>query len=200
MLGLETLFCWVPWLVRWVLSWCPKRVRLGVHEKAVKIRGKQVIPLEPGTSWFNARWSMVKRVVVSRRVIDLDDQCLTTKDGRDVRVGGVVVYRVVNPETFLVDNEDAEHGVMTEAARVLRDFVRDHTFEEIQNHAPNGRNDDRLTRSGQALLGAAFGVRVEVLGFTNFVATKVRSLHHSGYVFGSSTGTDATATVLSGEN
>lgn len=49
MLGLETLFCWVPWIIKWTLSWLPKRGRIGTHERGVKIRGDETFELSPGT-------------------------------------------------------------------------------------------------------------------------------------------------------
>jgi len=180
--SIDYLFCWIPWFIRWVLSWLPKRVRLGVHEKGVKIRGHRVFELGPGTAWFNARWSEIFVENVKRKTLALPDQPLTTKDGKTIRVAGVLIYYVTNIKTWLVENETAEEAVQVKATRVLCDFVRSRDLTEIHTYLPDRRADSILTKTAQSELGQKFGVRIEELGFNGFAESEVKDLCHSGSI------------------
>lgn len=179
MLGLETLFCWVPWLLRWVLSWFPTRLRLGAHEEGVKIRGAEVFALGPGTVWYFGRWSEVFVDNVKRKVKWLPDKPLTTRDGKRVRVGGVIIYYITNIKTWLVENELPDEGLQADATRVLRNFITSKDFSEIQEYLPGRRTDDELTRMAQDELGQAFGVRIQLLSFDTFAEAEVKDIYIS---------------------
>lgn len=186
MLGLENLFCWVPWIIRWCLSWLVTRGRIQTHERGVKICGNKIRELEPGTYWYFHRWSECFIDNIKRKVIELDDQLLTTKDGKRVRVGGVLIYHITNIVTWLVENEHAEEGLVVDAARVLRDLVVASTFADLQEPTARLRKDDEMTKRAQADLGSDFGVRIRHLGLTIFAESDALALHHSGITIGSS--------------
>ena len=97
-----------------------------------------------------------------------------------MRAGGVLVYHITNCVTWLVDNEDPEHGVQADAARVLREWVKAKTFDEVQKFKPEKRGEDGLTRLAQAELGTDFGVRVRLLALASFAESNATDLHHSG--------------------
>lgn len=180
MLGLENLFCWVPWLITWCLSWLITRGRLYVHEGGVKITGGKIKILKHGTFWFFHRWSECYIDNIKRKVIDLPKQVLTTKDGKRVRVGGVFVYHIRDIAKWIVENEDPASGVLIEAERVVREWVRHHDFDEVQEYNPKKREEDDLTKLAQDELGADFGVWVRDLGFKDFALTDAKDLYHSG--------------------
>lgn len=184
MLGLENLFSWIPLLVTWCVSWLPTRERMPAHGRGVLISGPKVTAIEPGTYWYWPRWAEALTDNVKRKVQDLPKQTLTTNDGKRVRLGGVLVYHITNIETWLVENENAEHGVQVDAKRVLRDFVRTHSFEEIQDYKPTTRGADDLTRDAQAELGSDFGIRIRSLGLAEFCETDATDLYHSGALNG----------------
>lgn len=180
MLGLENLFCWVPWLIKWLLSWLPRRGRLYVHEGGAKITGAKVQVLKHGTFWYFPRWSECYVDNIKRKVVELSKQVLTTKDGKRVRVGGVLVYHIKNVETWIVENENPEQGVTVEAERVIREWVKQHDFEAVQEYDPKKREEDDLTRLAQDRFGSDFGVWVRDLGFKDFAETDAKDLYHSG--------------------
>lgn len=184
MLGLEPLFSWFGDLIDWCVSWFPTRGRCPGHELGIKVTGRKVTEIKPGTYWYLGRWSEVFTDNVMRKVREPEDQVLTTRDTRRVRVGGVLIYHITNITQWLYKNEDPDDGVLVEAARVLKKFVQSHEFEEVRAHEPTGRNDDELTRTAQAELGTSFGIRVERLSFTNFAETEARELHHTGQLGG----------------
>lgn len=197
MFGLETLFCWVPWLITWVVSWMPTRGRLYVYEGGVKITGGKVKVLKHGTYWFFQRWSEVFADNIKRKVVELTKQVLTTRDGKRVRVGGVLIYHIKNIETWLVENENPEQSVTVEAERVLREWVRNHDFQEVQEYDPKKREEDDLTRLAQDRFGSDLGVWVRDLGFKDFAETEPRDLYHSGELL---TGDAAVITAVTEEH
>ena len=91
------------------------------------------------------------------------------------RVGISFAFTITNIKTWLIDNEEAENGVLVDVQRVVLKFVRTHTFAEIQEH-----DEEALTKLAQKELGRYFGVQVKQLGITTFVETVCRDLNHSG--------------------
>ena len=192
-MGLEPLFSWIPALLLWLLSWLPHAARMPVHEGGVKISGKKVKALGPGWYWWVPRFTEVYVDNVKRKSVDLPEQLLTTKDDQRVRAGGVFVYHITNVERWLVDNEGPEDGIQTQAARVLREWVKARTFDDVQAFQPKKRGDDELTRLAQNELGTDFGVRIEQLGLASFAVTDATDLHHSGL-------TDPTVAAVSSDD
>lgn len=186
-MGFEPLFSWIPELLVWLVSWLPHGARLPVHEGAVKISGTRVREVKHGgffQSWYFwvPRFTEVFTDNIKRKVVELPEQLLTTGDGKRVRAGGIMAYHISNVVTWLVENEDPEHGVQAEAARVLREWVKDRTFAEVQAFKPEKRGEDDLTRMAQADLGTDFGVRIRQLGLASFAESAATDLHHSGLV------------------
>lgn len=180
MFGLETLFCWVPWSVRWALSWLPRRGRLHVFQAGVRVSGSAVSRLAPGTYWWFPRWSEIYTDNVVRKVKAIPTETLTTMDGVVVRVGGVMAFSITDIEKWLLDNESSDECVLVDAARILRAVVAEKKFEDLQSPPARKRREDDVTRAGQEGLGSKFGIRVEYLGFTTFCRTVAQDITHSG--------------------
>jgi len=174
--GLETLFHLVYELVHWIVSWLiPQYGVIEAQEMGVKVTGARVKELPPGGYWQHRQRTTVYKANVKRAVREPSDVIATTKDGMAVRVGISFAFTINNIKTWLIDNEDAEDGVLVDVQRVVLKFVRQHTFEEIQNH-----DEDQFTKLAQKELGRYFGVQVKQLGITTFVETECRDLNHSG--------------------
>ncbi len=177
---LEPLFGWVPELLAWAISWLPHGRRLPVHEGGVKISGARVREIKPGWYLWLPRFTEVFTDNVKRKVIELPEQLLTTGDGKRVRAGGIMEYHITNVVSWLVENEEPESAVKAAAARVLREWVKVRTFDEVQTFKPEKRGEDNLTRLAQAELGTDFGVRIRQLGLASFAESEATDLHHSG--------------------
>jgi hypothetical protein len=179
-IGLETLFHLVYEFVHWVKSWCvPDYEMIEAHEMAVKVTGAKITVLEPGGTWVHSARTTIYKDNIRRKVREPSDVVATTKDGVTVRVGISFAFVISNIETWLTANEDAEQGLLVDVQRVVLKFVRQHTFEQIQN-----LDEDSLSKLAQKELGRYFGVRVKGLGITTFAKTELRDLNHSGYVPG----------------
>lgn len=185
-IGLETLFHLVYELVHWIVSWCvPEYGVIEAQEMGVKVTGVRVKELKPGGYWQHRQRTTVYKANVKRVVREPADVNATTKGedaetaGVPVRVGISLAFVITNIKTWLIDNEDAEQGLLIDAQRVALKFVRTHTFDEIQDH-----DEDEFTKLAQKELGRYFGVQIRQLGITTFVETECKDLNHSGTLVG----------------
>lgn len=187
-LGLGELFSWVPQLLNWLMGWVPRMGRIHAYEAGAKISGPRVRELRNTDRLFGIgprgvflwvpHFSEIFKDNVVRKVVELPEQLLTTKDAKRVRVGGILVYRIEDVATWLSENEDPEHGVQVEAARVLREWVVGMTFAQVQAHSAGP--DDSLTARAQGALDEEFGVVVMQVALASFAETDARDMHHSG--------------------
>lgn len=184
--GLETLFHLVYELVHWIISWIvPDYGMIEAQEEGVKVTGARVTVLKPGGYWMHSARTTVYKANVKRVVREPADVNATTR-GEDVQTAGVPVrvgislaFTINNIKTWLIDNEDAEQGLLIDAQRVVLKYIRTHTFDQIQDH-----DEEELTRLAQKELGRYFGVQVKQLGITTFVETECKDLNHSGALAG----------------
>ena len=179
-MGLENLFCWVPWLIKWLVGWVPHFGRLHLFERGVKVSGARFKLLRPGWYFWLPHFSNIYVDNVVRKVVELPEQLLTTQDGIRVRVGGLLVYTIEKIEVWLLENDDPDHGLLNEAARVLRDWVRGQTFDAIQTSGAS--EQDELTMAATDAMELTFGVDVRMLSLTSFAKTSAHDMHHSGRV------------------
>jgi len=165
LIGLLTKPIW------WVLNWCPHVNILHVYDAGVRVRGENVVVLSPGWYWWIPNVHDILSDNVVRKARALDKQTLTTKDGEVVRVGAVLVFRVVDVVKWLVENEDPDNSLLTDAERCVRAYVEMNDYEEIVG------GGKELTEIAQEALGAAFGVQIERLAMSDFATT--RAFDHS---------------------
>jgi len=187
---MASVFSWIPQLLEWLLGWVPHMGRIQTYEAGVKMSGPRVRELRNtdrllgigprGVFLWVPHFSELFRDNVVRKVVELPEQLLTTADGERVRAGGVLVYHITNVVTWLAENEDPEHGLLVDASRVMREWVRSMTFAQVQAFRPAKRGEDDLTKLAQAEMGADFGVRIRLLALASFARTDARDLHHSG--------------------
>jgi len=179
-MGLENLFCWVPWLIKWLVGWVPHFGRLHLFEAGVKVSGARFRVLKPGFYLWLPHFTNIYIENVVRKVIELPEQLLTTADGVRVRAGGLLVFTIEKVEVWMLENDDADHGLFNEAARILRDWVRSRDFEDVQEM--DDSDQDELTMRAADAVELDFGVDVRMLGLTSFAKTGAYDLHHSGNV------------------
>lgn len=183
-IGLETLFHLVYEFFHWAISWVfPQMVHVRSDQRGVLVNGRKSRVVPPGHVWFWRNWSTLFVETIARRAPEMGDQPLTTQDDSTVRVGGVLVYTIEDVQKWILENEDPEHGLLVEASRVIRDYVVEHSFEEVQGLAARDEDDDEddeLTAEARLQLEGAFGVRVHRLGLTAFAEARVMDLNHCG--------------------
>lgn len=181
--GVEQVFHLVYEVFHWAVDWCSFNYgRIHPHEGGVKVAGDNPpVELKPGHYWYHDRLHKVYVDNVKRKVRDLPVLTITTKDGFSARIQGVIIFHITNIVTWLIENEEPDDALLTDATRVFTSWARTQTFDELCAWNPDRRKEDDLTRLAQAEMGQDFGVRVRHLGIINGpVETTARDLHVSG--------------------
>lgn len=167
---------WLNEAMVWLASWVPRLLIVLHTERGIRYRcGSEVSVLEPGVHVY---WPIVTRVQVvnvMRQVLNLSMQTLTTSDERTIIASGVLVYRIVDVEKYLVANHDADAGIDEVTCAAIRQVLLAMDMDLIQDASVGGAMDDKLRRQARKAL-APFGVRVESCRLTDCAEARVLSL------------------------
>ena len=161
--------------VRWLMDWIPHCDRLHITDAGVRIKGRKVKPLRHGFYWWIPNCTEILTVNIMRKARSLVDQTLTTADGKTVRGGAVIDFTIHNARTWLVENEDAEDCLLTEAGRVVCNWVRASEFKALVED-----DSDDLTKLARAQLVRPFGIKLRRLGIDTIAQTTAKDFAHSG--------------------
>ena len=142
------------------------RLRFG---KFVEILGKGLhykIPFVDEIMAHSILWS----------TMSLSSQSLTTKDKRCVVVKGVIKYRIVNVEVFLLEVWDAIDALSDMTQGIIFDVVKDMTLEELQSSNLKPIITKRVRTEAKR-----WGIEVETVTLSDFAEiTSIRLLNDSG--------------------
>lgn len=152
-------FEWIGDLVRWLSTFVP---RLGIckcTQGGVKFRrGKDVKAIRPGLYLWWPLITEIDVIPVTRQVVDLAPQSLTTKDGKSLMVSLVIVYEIDDVVRALTTC-DAIMDTISEIGGVsIIETVAGKTFEEICQTVADGFKTE-MTRKCRSTL-RDFGVKV----------------------------------------
>jgi len=101
--------------------------------KGVRLRfGKFLDILDPGFHWKISFFDEVLPQTVVWTTFSMPSQSLTSKDGKDVVVKGVIKYRVVDIQIFALEVWDAIDAISDMTQGIIFDIVKDKTWEELQ--------------------------------------------------------------------
>lgn len=146
--------------------------------RAVKFVRGRTVEVGPGLHLYWPITTAFTTYPVVRQVLDVPAQTLTTKDGRTVVAGGLVVFSIDDLTVFLVENYEAEDSVSELAQAGIRKAIVSKTFEEVQG----GRADldNKLTTEAQKVL-KTLGVTVEFMRLTDFAEAHAFVLIGDGF-------------------
>jgi regulator of protease activity HflC (stomatin/prohibitin superfamily) len=103
------------------------------YEFGVKLRfGKFKERVDCGLVW---KIPFVDNVILTHNTIttlNLQSQSLTTKDGKDVVISGIVKYKVSNPKTFLLEVNDAVDAINDITQGKIKEIVIDKNWDEVR--------------------------------------------------------------------
>lgn len=166
-------FGWIGELAHWLAEWMPHLLHVPKGQRAIKFIRGRTEEKGPGLHWYWPVTTTPSAYPVVRQVLSLPTQTLTTKDGRTVIAGAVVVYSIANLTAFMVENYDAEDSVGELSEAGVRKAVTERTFKQLQDAQADV--DSRLSARTQRLL-APLGVEVEYVRLTDFAPSSVVSL------------------------
>jgi len=102
-------------------------------DSGVRLRlGKFKEVVSPGLHW---KIPFVDEIIPHTTLwttLSLNAQSLTTKDGKDVVIKGVIKYRILDIQTFLLEVWDAIDAISDMTQGIIFDIIKDKTWEELQ--------------------------------------------------------------------
>ena len=105
-------------------------------------------------------------------------QSLTTKDGKDIVVKGIIKYRVVDMKVFALEVWDAVDAISDMAQGIIFDIVKDKTWDELQ-HEDLKRDISRKARAE----AKRWGIEIETVTLSDLAKIKsIRLLNDAGSI------------------
>lgn len=171
---MDQALSWVGDIVRALLQFIPRRIVIRATHRGVRYRwGKKPLEMKPG---FHIFWPLVTEVdtiVVARQSLNIPPQVLTTACGKEVSVGGYIVYGISDVVLAIGErNWDVDGTVREIAASAIVSVVAQITFDELLELIKNGSLRKRLRVECRKQL-RQYGVSVRDCGLTDFAKCRV---------------------------
>lgn len=167
---LQSLLGWLADLTKWVVGWCPRYFWVRANQLGVVCRGGgDWSPVGPGYHWYVPNRDDWRRIISSWQTLEVSPVALQTPEGHPVKVGAVVVYRVVDPVLYLIENWDADAGMAEYVRGCLTEVVTTEGWGRLMSSRKGGtwlgiRLEERVGKD----LGR-YGVEVSVVRPTDQV-------------------------------
>jgi regulator of protease activity HflC (stomatin/prohibitin superfamily) len=180
-------FAWIGEIVQWFGQWVPRWVVLNSTQGAVKfvtLRVRDVVRFRwdtsvkehvigPGLVFYWPAVTELKDWIVARQSVNLTTQTLTTKDGKVIAVGAVMVFRVLDVLPLIAHTFDPDATIRAVSAGVVQRVVSQASWEELQRVKDEGLLDHHLKRGLNKALRRRFGVQVLDATLTDFAPCRV---------------------------
>lgn len=164
---MENAFAWLGQIVEWLGSLIPRLKIVRSTHAGVRFRhGKHATGIKPGLCIYWPIVTEVDIIPVARQTENLPSQSLLTKDGKQVVVGGVVVYEIKDIVATLSKNWDVRDTICDITMASITEVITAHTLEHLQTNI-TGTVGDQLTHATRKKL-AVYGVRVYRTVLTDF--------------------------------
>lgn len=173
---MESALGWVGQLAEWFAMWIPRWVLVTSPEQAIKFsRGKDAQVLNPGVNWYWPPFTEIDGPFpVVWQPMNVSTLHLMDRDGQPVSARGFVVFRVVDPIKYRVDNHDADECIDDVVGAAIRDVITSKSIKEVQGNSRK-TTDNALTGAARKAL-EDFGVEVKYVRLTTFTTSKMLSV------------------------
>jgi regulator of protease activity HflC (stomatin/prohibitin superfamily) len=135
------------------------------YERSVVFRlGKYRATKGPGLFWIIPLIEWQRLIDIRTITSDVGHQETITKDNVPVQVNAVIWYRIVNPESSVMEVESVQHAVISVAVTMLRNIIGQHSLDDVL------KERDRISAELQTSIDKAtepWGVKVEMVGMRN---------------------------------
>lgn len=135
------------------------------YERAVVFRlGRYRTTKGPGLYWIIPLIEWQSMVDIRTITDDVQPQETITKDNVPVKVDAVVWYRVVSPESAVMEVQDVRQAIVQVALTALRNVIGEHSLDAVL------KEREEMTRIMQAAIDritAPWGVKVEMVEMKN---------------------------------
>lgn len=148
-------------------------------DKGVRLRfGKFKQVLEPDWHYKIPFVDEIVKHTVLWTTLSLPSQSLTTKDGKDIVVKGVIKYRIDDIETFLLEVWDAVDAISDMAQGIIFDIVKEKTWDELQTLDLKPLITRKVRNEAKR-----WGIEVETVTLSDLAKIKsIRLLNDSGSI------------------
>ena len=156
---------WLNRIFEFISSWIPKIVLIEPDEEGLRISlGCHVRSLLPGWYVFLPLLQTCAKITVSTQIKDIREQSLTTKDGKNVIVGGAVQYRITDVRKALLNVMDFDSALQTLVLGTISTHVSNRDYDECRN-IPDLEN---VLLKGTREVASGFGLKVARVFITDF--------------------------------
>lgn len=164
---METAFAWLSNLIDSIAALIPRLKIIRSTHGGVKFKnGKKPIEIRPGLIFYWPLTTEIEIIPTARQTNNLPSQCLLTKDGKTVVVGGVVIYSINDVVAGVSRNWSLDQTINDIAMISITKVITEHTLEYLQNNLTNSIAKS-LTKEARARL-KSYGVRVHKVALTDF--------------------------------
>jgi regulator of protease activity HflC (stomatin/prohibitin superfamily) len=164
---MEAAFAWIGYLFEWLGRFIPRVQIIRATHAGVRFRnGKTAREIKPGLCIYFPLTTEVDIIPVARQTQNLPSQSLLTKDGKQVVVGGVVVYSIRDIVAALSKNWDIADTINDITMVAITQVVTSHTLEHLLSKLTEEVQTE-LTRVTRKKL-AVYGVKVYRTALTDF--------------------------------
>jgi len=161
-------FTWFGNLMEWFGSLIPKIKIVRATHGGVRFRGgKRIQEMKPG---IHVYWPIVTEIdviPVARQTHNLVTQCVMTKDGKQIVVGGVVIYSIVDVVKALSKNWDFNDTINDVSLTAIFSVIIDLTLDEVISKINDGSFEKTLTMEVRSNL-RRYGVYAHRAALTDF--------------------------------
>lgn len=175
---MTSLFDWLGEIVRAIFNIIPRfMIVKTTHAGVAWIRGSKIKEIKPGFRFWWPLWTDYMLYPTVRQTMNLPQQTLTTKDGIEVQVNIIVVYRISDIVDALTKQYDLEETIRDLCLASSKEIIMGSTYDEILSTYTFV--DQKLTNEALENLDE-FGVDVWRVRITDFARTKVYTISGMG--------------------
>jgi regulator of protease activity HflC (stomatin/prohibitin superfamily) len=172
-------FAWFGELFEGMISVFPRVIIVRATHGGIKwVRGSKVVPLSPG--WY-IYWPLTTEYEViptGRQTHTPPKQTLTTRDGKSVSIGIVVVYRINDIHQAIGKNNwDVDATVNDVSQAAVTSVIASKTYEQLRQMVCDDVLNDELKTAAKKEL-SQFGVLVQQCKLTDETRCEVTKVIH----------------------
>lgn len=171
---MEAALGWIGEIIHWFADWIP-RLQLVVKGHAAVVFRPRGVKVHTGPKLF-FWWPAVSEYddePVVRQIRQTDFFYIETADGNCIAVQVTIAFRIVDIETFLVENEDADDSIVEAAEFAARNVVKQKGMNVLQEE--NAPVNNALKREAQKPL-EDLGVEVEYVRLNTLTRARMFGL------------------------
>lgn len=163
-------FTWLGEIIKMVGDIIPRRILIEPTHRGIKYKGMtDIVVLNPGRYWYVPFFTTYYTIPITRQSIYTDEQDLTTKDGRPLKVRSVISYEVEDVKTALARCYEFNTQIDDETMGIICRYVARRDLSELQNERAKANRE--ITHLVNERMNE-YGISIKRVQFTSFITGK----------------------------